>query len=510
LSQSIEPFSSKFNKTQTQHVNFPADRLRMQFMGAAGFVTGSRTLLETHQTRIYIDTGLYQGETYISDKNYQKLESNPRTIDAIILTHAHVDHSGLVPLLIKRGFAGPVFCTPATHDLLHILWPDSGRLHEEEFRFLSKKKIRDYEIDGPLYTEEDAIKALDSLQVVDFNNKNRFREFEFEYFWAGHILGAAHLRVEAHIEPNSTELQNRNVSVLFSGDVGPLKPIFHRAREIPQSAQNIIIESTYGDKLYHRGNYEEKLIECVKTIVMNRGMLVIPSFAVGRAQVLLYVLYALVRDRKIPPIPIYLDSPMASKATSVYLNYPEEIRQEIIDDGFIKYLELHERKSHTRQNLRKRAQLNIIQSVAMSKELNTLHGPGIIISASGMCNGGRILHHLTNRLWDRRNMILFVGYQAVGTLGRQIVEGHGRVKIFNQEVMVRARVTSISAFSAHADQNGLVEYLKSVKSGDENQRYFINHGEDEPREVLHQTIIDKLKVDKENIEVPKSQSVYYL
>lgn len=457
------------------------DKIRLQFLGATNYVTGSRSLLETDQTRIYVDAGLYQGPKFVEEKNYQPLETEPEKIDAIFLTHAHIDHSGLLPLLVKKGFQGKIFAPPSTVELLHILLPDAGRLQEEEFKFLSRKKIRDFELDGPLFTEEDAKKTLEHLQAIPFYQDFQFQDFTMRYTWAGHIVGGASLRIS-----------KGDTSILFSGDLGPRNSIFHRVRDNPPPSDYVVMESTYGKRLHDQEDHAAKMKAAIDFIVRKKGMLVIPSFAVGRTQLVLYVIYKLIQENKIPALPIFIDSPMAAKATQVYLEHPHEIRKEIIEEGFIEFARSRD--------------IRMIQAASESKMLNYFNGPGIIISASGMCNGGRVLHHLYNRIWDRRNMVLFVGYQAEGTLGRLILEGKNRIKIFNRTVPVRAKIAKINSFSAHADVQGLLAWLRHLKDTPP-KKVFLNHGEQESREALK----EEISCFKDTVvELPKSEEVFYL
>lgn len=457
------------------------DKVRMQFLGATGYVTGSRTLLETEKTRIYVDAGLYQGPKFVEEKNYQPLETSQNKIDAVFLTHAHIDHSGLLPLLVKKGFEGPVYCTPSTRDLLEILLPDAGRIQEEEFRFLSKKKVSQYHLDGPLFTEEDAMKTLALIKTVPFGETFSHGDFEGRFYYAGHILGAGYLQLKA-----------LGKTILFSGDLGPRQHILHNNRVDPPVSDYVVMESTYGNRKYEKQNYQLKMQKAIEWVISKKGMLIIPSFAVGRTQLVLYVLYHLQKTKRIPEIPIFIDSPMATKATRIYLKYPEEMKPEIIQEGFLDFVESNK--------------IRLIEEVADSKRLNYFNGPGILISASGMCHGGRIMHHLYNRLWDRRNMVLFVGYQAEGTLGRQILEGAGRVKVFDREVPVRTNIDTINSFSAHADRKGLEAWAKQCASF-KPEILFLNHGEDDSRQELHKKISSFYKG---RIELPKSEAIYYL
>lgn len=471
---------------KNNHLN--EGKIRLQFLGATGYVTGSRTLLETNQTRIYIDSGLYQGPSYVQDKNYSALETDPSTIDAVILTHAHIDHSGLLPLLVRKGFRGKIFTTPSTRDLLEVLLPDAAHILREDFKFLSKKKIRNYHLSGPLYEENDALKALELIHPVEFHVDHSFKDITFRFHWAGHILGAAYV----YITINSNT--HKKTTFLFSGDIGPRRHIFHNNREKPPEAQYVIMESTYGLRKHEKENYMNKILKSVEWIMRKKGMLIIPSFAVGRTQLVLYVLFKLWQLYPELKLQIFLDSPMATRATRIYMNYPHEIKNEIIHEGFLQFLNSRD--------------IQYIENVGESKYLNYFNGPGVLISASGMCHGGRIMHHLYNRIWDSRNMILFVGYQAEGTLGRQILEGSNRVKIFDREIPVRAKIEKINSFSAHTDKRGLLAYAEDLENHPNSPEIiFINHGEDDPRYELKKSLAF---MKKTNIEIPKSESTYYL
>jgi metallo-beta-lactamase family protein len=460
----------------------PDDKIRLQFLGATGYVTGSRTLVETKNLRVYVDAGLYQGPKYIEEKNYKPLESDPKTIDAIFLTHAHIDHSGLIPLLVKKGFRGKIFCTPATYDLLEILLPDAGRLQDEEFRFLSKKKIIEYHLKEALYNEDDAKNALQYFETVPFDTKFSFKGITASFHWVGHILGASCIKLEVNQK-----------TFLFSGDIGPKSTVIHKPRGKPPGADYVIMESTYGDRKHDEDDFYKKMVEAVTLAVRRKGILLIPAFAVGRTQLILYVIYRLLQDDKIPHIPIFIDSPMATKATRVYLKYPEEIDEIVIKEKFFEFINSRH--------------IHLIEDVMESKRLNFFNGPAIIISAGGMCSGGRVVHHIFNRIWDRRNTMLFVGYQAEGTLGRKIVRGSARIKLFNRELPVRAAIRSIDAFSAHADQTGLLEWLGDSCRNQSPQNVFIIHGEEEARHEFKHII---KFVDEKKIILPRSEEIFYL
>ena len=458
------------------------EKIRIQFLGAVGNVTGSRTLLETFWSRFYIDAGLYQGPKYIEKKNYTPLETQVSSIDAIFLTHAHIDHSGLLPRLVKEGFQGKIYCTPSTADLLKVVLPDAGRLMEEEFKKLNRRRSANLKLESPLFTEKDAWETIKFIESIPFNKVYKVKDVQVCYYWAGHILGAAHLW-----------LQHRSISFLFSGDIGHSKPIFHREKNSSLPGSNyVVVESTYASYYREKENYSRKMINAVESILKNKGMLIMPAFAIGRAQLILYVLFRLIAKEEIPNIPIYLDSPMAVKATYCYMKYSEELREEVKEEGYFTFL-----KSST---------VKLIESARESINLNSLKGAGIIVTASGMCHGGRVLHHLYNRIWSKENYILFTGYQAEGTLGRVLLEGLKKVTIFGKEFTVRAKVDSLSAFSAHADSDELIRWIRSLEPN-ALKTLFINHGDENSREALKKRL-NFLNGTK--IRLPKSQQIYYI
>ncbi len=459
----------------------PKGSVRVQFLGAAGFVTGSRTLLEYDGYRVYVDCGLYQGPKYVEQRNYLPLESEPDTIDAIVLTHAHIDHSGLIPRLVREGFQGKIFCTKPTAKLLEIILPDAGNIQEEEFRRLSKNEIKNLGVEAPLFTKDDGISALDFVSTVAYNRNFKVGPFTFRYTWAGHILGAAHLNVT-----------RKNFSMVFSGDIGPESTFFHKPLKQPQGAKYIVTESTYGDRVRTEEDYEKKFSDAVRYIVERKGILLMPAFAVGRAQITLYVLYQLMQQKKIPPLRIALDSPMAVKATKTYSKFKNELTAEVTSSGFFEFL--------------RSKNVMLIKNAEESRALVEAQGPMIVVSASGMCTGGRVVHHLEHRLGDTRNAVLFTGYAGEGTLAHQILSGANRVNIFGKEVPVRAMVAQLQSFSAHADLNGLIDWMKQFKS-DGVEKIYINHGEDASRENLAKNLSF---MKGAQIELPRYQSTYYL
>ncbi|MFO1526106.1 MAG: MBL fold metallo-hydrolase [Turneriella sp.] len=469
--------------------------MRVQFLGAAGFVTGSRTLIEYKGYRVYIDCGLYQGPKYVEQRNYLPLESEPGTIDAIVLTHAHIDHSGLIPRLVREGFKGKIFCTKPTAKLLEIILPDAGNIQEEEFRQLSKNEIKKLGLEAPLFTREDGMQALDSVKTVAYNRNFKVGPFTFCYTWAGHILGAAHLNVwlnNPRLAKRGANGNGKNFSMVFSGDIGPESTFFHRPLRQPKPARNIVIESTYGNRMRVEEDYEKKFQDAVRYIVERKGVLVLPAFAVGRAQTTLYVLYKLMQDKKIPPLRIALDSPMAVKATKTYSKFKNELTAEVNRSGFFEFL--------------RSKNVLLVKSAEESRALVESPGPMIVVSASGMCDGGRVVHHLAQRLGDTRNYVLFTGYAGEGTLAHQILSGANRVMIIGKEVPVRAMVAQIQSFSAHADLGGLIDWMRQFK-GEGVEKIYINHGEDASRENLANNLGFMRGAQ---IELPRYQSTYYL
>ncbi|MCX7633159.1 MAG: MBL fold metallo-hydrolase [Turneriella sp.] len=455
--------------------------MRLQFLGAAGYVTGSRTLIEYGDFRAYVDCGLYQGPRYITERNYLPLETDPRSIAAIFLTHAHIDHSGLIPRLYREGFRGRIYCTPPTASLLEIVLPDAAAIQEEEFAQLSRKERQRLGIEHPLFSESDARKCLTLVQPVPYNRNFRVGPFHLRYTWAGHILGAGHLNI-----------WRKGFSVVFSGDIGPENAFFHKPLKRPQPAEHVVIEATYGDRVRSSEDYEKKLCAAVRYICERRGVLLMPAFAIGRAQTALYVLFRLMQDKKIPALPVILDSPMAVRATETYRRFRNELTREVVRSGFFRFL--------------RSRQVRLIASAEESRQLSNLAGPCIIVSASGMCTGGRVLHHLLQRLGDTRNYVLFTGYAAEGTLAHAILSGVGRVKILGQDVPVRAMVAQIQSFSAHADQRGLVAWLRQLEP-EKIRRVYINHGEDAARAELARELSF---LPHATIELPRYESTYYL
>ncbi len=441
---------------------------KLAFLGAAGTVTGSRFLLETHGQKMLIDCGMFQGLKKNRLKNWDPFPVAPSEIDRVLLTHAHIDHSGYLPRLCKEGFAGKIHCTHATADLCDIMLRDSGFLQEEDAYWANKRKFSKHEPALPLYTVEDAEKSLTQFESVYYGEDLYLSEgLRIKFKDAGHILGSSIIDIK------STKGKKRT-KIVFSGDLGrPGRPILRDPVQVFE-VDYLVVESTYGDRLHGEKSPEEELARVINESVERGGMLVIPSFAVGRTQEILYCIRELEEQAKIPTLPIYVDSPMAINATEVFEKRKGDYDLEA------KVLELNGKHILQPHNL------NFCKDKEKSKQLHNKKGPGLIISASGMVEGGRILHHMMHRLPQSNNTILFIGYQAEGTRGRTLSEGKPSVKIHGQQVQVRAHVEIISGFSAHADYNETLAWLMGFNRPP--LKTFIIHGEPDSSKALAKKI----------------------
>ncbi len=439
--------------------------VRLTFLGAAGTVTGSRYLLEAHDRRFLIDAGLFQGRKELRLRNWAPLPIDPRELSAVVLTHAHIDHSGYLPRLVRDGFAGPTFVSAPTKRLLPAMLTDAAHLQEEEARFANKVGSSRHKPALPLFTVADAQQALRTLQPLPFETPYTLAPgIQFTYHRQGHILGAA--AVELRVRVPGDEY----TTVYFSGDVGRYAvPVLRPPTPYPGSTY-LVVESTYGNRLHDGGDPGEQLAAAVEEARSRGGVLLIPAFAIDRTQEILFLLRELIEDGDIAPQPIFLDSPMALEATAAYRDCIREhdLETRALREGGI--------DPFTPPGL------TLVRSSDESKHLNSLAGPAIIISASGMATGGRILHHLRNRLPDPGNSVLFVGFQAEGTRGRRILNGEPAVKIFGEMVPVRAQVRSVSSLSAHADADELTIWASSAAATP--RLTFVTHGEDEASRAL--------------------------
>jgi metallo-beta-lactamase family protein len=432
----------------------------IRFLGAAGTVTGSRALVQHGDARVLVDVGLFQGEKELRLRNRAPWPLPPASIDVVVLTHAHVDHVGALPMLVRDGFQGAVHCTPATRDLCGLVLPDSGRLQEEEASWANQRGYSKHAPDArPLYTEADAVAALPRLRTLAYGERREVaRGISVRFHRAGHILGSA--SVEMELAPLGAAPPRR---ILFSGDLGRYGAPILPDPEPGTAADALLVESTYGGKDHEGGTPNQALREEVLRVVEQQGVLLIPAFAIGRTQELLFTLKELEGARAIPELPVWVDSPMAVDATPIFLAHREDH-----DD------EMARRIAAGEEPLRP-ARLGFARSPAQSKALNGQRGPLVLISASGMATGGRVLHHLARLLPDPRSTVLLVGFQAAGTRGARLQQGAPSVKIHGEEVPVHARVATISGFSAHADERELSRWLASFPAPP--RRSFLVHGE---------------------------------
>ncbi len=447
--------------------------MRLTFLGAAGMVTGSSYLLETGSKKFLVDCGMFQGSKAIAALNRRPFSYNPAEIDGVLLTHAHIDHSGLIPRLCKSGFKGPVYATKVTAELCSIMLPDSGHIQEFEAEIANRKGQRaGRKTEEPLYTVEEAYACLQQFSPVPYDTKIQLTdEITVSFRDAGHILGSS--MVEIWITENGD-----TAKLLFSGDLGqPDQPIIKDPTPITQ-ADYIVVESTYGARKHDQEDPVELLATYINDTVAKGGNLIIPSFAVGRTQTLLYHLHTLFKGGLIPDIPVIIDSPLAISATDIFLKNSQEYDHEAYDM-------LYKDHDHPLQL----PQLTYTKTSDESKAINKLGRPAIIISASGMADAGRVLHHLKHNLWRPESAVLFVGYQAQGSMGRRLLEGIKKVKIMGEEISVKAKIYNLDGFSAHADQDQLLTWLGKFESKPAN--IFIVHGEEEMAEPFAQLINEK-------------------
>jgi len=440
--------------------------MQLSFYGASGTVTGSKYLLSNGKQRIMVDSGLFQGEKKNRVLNWEAPPFDPTTLDAILLTHAHLDHSGYVPVLTKTGFEGPIYCTPATKELCEIILRDSGYLQEEDAKFRNKHKITKHDPALPLYTQEDAERALKQFKPVGFDREVELAKgLTFKLTRAGHILGSGcvHLRSDGR-------------TIVFSGDVGRREGPVMRAAEPLGQMDYLVVESTYGNRLHEDdADPKDQLADVINRTADRRGIVVIPAFAVGRSTTLLHFISELISEGRIPDIPVFLNSPMAINATEIYCEHHTEHRL-------------------TEQECRDiYANVDFVRSREASKALNTNDGPAIIVSASGMVEGGRVVHHLKTMLPDPKNTVLFTGFQAPGTRGERLLSGAETVKIHGEEVPCRAEIVDLDNLSAHADWKEIVEWLRPTAAAP--RMTFVTHGEPESAKAIQQHLREELGWD---------------
>lgn len=449
----------------------------VEFLGGANSVTGSAFLFEKDSLKWLVDCGMFQGTKEHEERNRDIWAYKPSELSFIFLTHAHVDHSGLIPKLVKEGFRGKVICTQATFDLCNIMLQDSGHIQEMEAEWRNRKSRRlgRKEIE-PLYTLEDAKSSLQYFQTIEYGRMISIEDgIKVKFLDAGHILGSS--IIEFWLMDEGKEMK-----LVFSGDLGGLDQPLVRDPSIVEEANILWLESTYGNRL-HKSRREtvEELLEIIKDAIKENGKVIIPAFAVERTQDIIYTISQFIREGFIPEIPVYIDSPLAISATEIFKKnsecFDEETKRLILNN----------------QNPLEPSWLIYTKSIEESKAINEDLRPGVIISASGMCDSGRIKHHLKHHLWQKNSHIVFVGYQAEGTIGRRIIDGAKSIKLFGEEIAVKAHIHTLGGFSAHADQKGLIEWLSNFKNPD--LKVFLVHGEEKVLKDFSKAIQERLNLE---------------
>lgn len=463
--------------------------MKIKFCGAVRTVTGSQVIVSVNGRNVLIDCGMFQGrrqETYDRNKNFLY---DPSTIHLVLLSHSHVDHSGNIPNLVKKGFSGSIYATGATVDLCKIMLKDSAYLQQKDIEWVNIIRARKNEPPvEPLYTIEDVEACLDLFVGLEFDREFTIGQGMSAHFRdAGHILGSASVVIEA-------QEQGVNKKVGYTGDIGrPNMPLTNDPNQM-RDLDCLIMETTYGNRLHSPfANVEEELVQLITETAKSGGKILIPSFAVGRTQLLVYLLHKLYDENRIPDIPIYVDSPMALKATEVFKHHLKELDRET-QRIFI--------NNHT--DPFEFGRLKYVESVEDSKKLNHLSYPHIIISASGMAEGGRILHHLSNSIDNHRTVVLFIGYAAEHTLARKMMDGEKKVKIFGEEHKVKCRIVSMDSFSAHADRRDLLQYV-SLNDPSRLKNIFLIHGELDQMESFRNALRSKGYL---NVHIPTEAEVF--
>jgi len=434
------------------------------FLGGAGTVTGSKYLVRHNSHSLLVDCGLFQGYKLLRERNWQRLPLTPRQIDAVVLTHAHLDHSGYLPLLARDGYTKPIHCTPGTRDLCAILLPDSGHLQEEDAAFLNRHALTRHQPALPLYTRLDALHCLKQFRTHAFHKPfEPIPGWHVQFMHAGHILGAA-----------SVLLEVGGRRILFSGDLGRTDDLLMTPPEAPPVADTVLVESTYGDREHPSQDMLQELGPALQRLAQRGGVAVVPVFAVGRAQSVLHAIQQLKGQGVLPAsLPVFLDSPMAVSTTGLFERYPGEHR-------------LNTQQVHALSHC-----ATMVETTDQSKALARRHGPMVILSASGMATGGRVLHHLALYAGDHRNMIVITGHQAPGTRGARIAAGEKSIRIHGQDVAIRAEVAQLTSASAHADATQTLAWLRRMEHAP--QQVYVVHGEMQAADMLRERIAHELR-----------------
>ena len=431
---------------------------KITFLGAAGTVTGSKYLVETEGKRLLVDCGLFQGSNELEQRNWNKPPVDPSAIDWVVLTHAHIDHTGYIPRLVHLGYRGPFYANAATNELCQLLLPDSAHLQEEDAQYIAKKGYSTHKPPLPLYSIAESQAAVKQFSEIPRAQPFTISpQFSLRPHDAGHILGSSWL--ELTITENG-----KQILVVFSGDIGRYNQPILKDPEPPSRADYLLCESTYGDRDHPTGSVADELASVINDTVKRGGVIVIPAFAVDRTQMIMYYLRELVNQKRIPVLPVYVDSPMAINVTDLYVRHPEDHDSDYINE------ERHGLGDPLNVKL-----VHLTRTVDDSKRINNVTTPCIIVSASGMATGGRVLHHLAKRLPDSRNTVLLVGYQAEGTKGRALQDGAKFIGLFGQQVPVRAQVVSMGQLSAHAGKSELLRWLSGFVASP--RQTFLVHGE---------------------------------
>jgi len=455
---------------------------------AGGEVTGSAYHLQTKTANILIDFGLYQGGKQKEARNFQPTKFNIAQLDAVLLTHAHLDHCGRTPLLVKNGYSGKIWCTPATADLADLMLHDSARIQVSDMDRTNRKRERaGLPPLEPLYTPDDVDRMTPLFRTVPYNQEIEVADgIRVTFVEAGHMLGSS--CIELQITENGHQK-----TVVFSGDLGPLNiPILEDYEKI-RKADVVFMESTYGDRDHK--SFDDTVVEffeIIRKAVDQKQKILVPSFAVGRAQMLMTLLAWAFRTKQLPPFPVYLDSPMANSAFNIYNRHPELWDKDMVEFSSKRSVSDELKLTHSK----------VCITAEESMELNTAQGPCLILAGAGMCNAGRILHHLRNSLYKPQTVVIMVGYQGEGTLGRNLVDGKKEVKIFGEKIVVKADIHTLGGFSAHAGQSDLLNWLSSMAPG--KPRLILAHGEDRARDPLAAEIKKRFKITAEKADMART------